>query len=265
MAEYLYSAGLERMIKPTNNHFHLHSHLEHEILIFLEGDSKYVVEEKNYDLEPDDIIIIRKHEMHRIYHNSEKDYARIVIMVSPEFFQRYNCKEYEQVFLETNKKRGNRISAELVHSSGLYDAISRLKKYSDNFSAMHNPIADSIMVEIMYLINKISMFEKADTTNKTIKNVITYINNHFTEEITLDILCGNFFISKYHLCHIFKEATGLTVQEYVRQKRLTLVDELKKEGKTLTEAALTAGFGDYSSFYRAYIKRYKTSPKNPIG
>ncbi|MBS7298066.1 MAG: helix-turn-helix domain-containing protein [Eubacteriales bacterium] len=261
MPECLYSVGFEKMTKPTNNHFHLHSHLEHEILIFLEGDSKYVVEEKSYDLEADDIIIIRKHEMHRIYHNSSKDYERIIIMVSPEFFVKHDCGEYEQVFLEKNKRRGNRISAELVHSSGLYDAVLRLKKYSNDFSDMHNSITDSIMIEIMYLINKISMFEKSDTTNKTLKNIINYINNHFTEEITLDILCENFFLSKYHLCHIFKEATGITVQEYVRQKRLTYADSLITEGKSLTEAALTAGFGDYSSFYRAYMKKYKTNPK----
>ena len=264
MAEELYSIGYERMIKPTNNNFHLHSHLEHEILVFLEGDSKYVVEEKSYDLEADDVIIIRKHEMHRIYHNSQKDYMRIVIMVSPDFFDVYNCPDYEQVFLEQNKNRGNRISAQIVHSSGLCEAISRLRRYSDDFTNLHNPITDSIMVEIMYLINKISMFENADTTNKTLKKIINYINNHFTEEITLDILCENFFLSKYHLCHIFKEATGITVLEYVRQKRLTFADALTKDGKTLTEAALAAGFGDYSSFYRAYVKRYKTNPKNLI-
>ena len=108
------------------------------------------------------------------------------------------------------------------------------------------------------------MFENADTTNKTLKKIINYINNHFTEEITLDTLCENFFLSKYHLCHIFKEATGITVLEYVRQKRLTFADALTKDGKTLTEGALAAGFGDYSSFYRAYVKRYKTNPKNLI-
>lgn len=264
MQEELYSAGFEKIMSPKNRPFHLHSHLEHEVLVFLGGDSKYVVEDKNYDLEPGDIIIIRKHEMHRIYHNSNKEYSRVLIMISPEFFDRYNCREYEQAFLGKNKKRGNRINAQLVLSSGLYDAVARLRKYSDDFSNMYNPIVESVMVEIVYLISKISQFEKPDTTNKIIKNTITYINNHFTEDITLDILCEKFFVSKYHLCHIFKEATGLTVQEYVRHKRLTLVDELKKMDRTLTEAAFEAGFKDYSSFYRTYIKMHKTNPKNKI-
>lgn len=258
----LYSAEFAKISNPTKKQFRLHNHLMHEILIFLEGDAKYVVEEKNYDLEPGDIIIIRNQEMHRIHHNSDKEYSRIVLMVSPEFFKKYDCPEYEQAFLDKSKNNGNKISAELVHSSGLYAAISRLRKYSEDFSDIYSPVAESMMIEIMYLINKISMFEKPDTANKIIKNVISYINKHFTEEITLDTLSEKFFVSKYHLCHIFKQATGLTVQEYVRRKRLTLARELHEAGKTLTEAAIASGFSDYSTFYRAYMKINKTSPKN---
>ena len=74
---------------PSNDHFYLHAHSEHEIFMFMEGDSKYVVEDKNYDLSPGDIIIIKKHEMHRIYHNSDKKYRRLVLMVFPEFFSQF--------------------------------------------------------------------------------------------------------------------------------------------------------------------------------
>lgn len=247
---------------PSNDHFYLHAHGEHEIFMFMEGDSKYVVEDKNYDLSPGDIIIIRKHEMHRIYHNSNKKYRRLVLMVFPEFFSEFNCAEYENVFLSNDSGLGNKINAETVHSSGLYDAFLRLKKYSTDFTQLYTPIADSIMIEILHLINHISMFEKAESSNKVIKGVIHYINNHFTEKITLDALCEKFYVSKYYLCHIFKESTGLTVHEYVKQKRLTLAKDFVREGKTLTEAALLSGFSDYSSFYRAYMKKNKQNPKS---
>lgn len=246
---------------PSNDHFYLHAHGEHEIFMFMEGDSKYVVEDKNYDLSPGDIIIIKKHEMHRIYHNSDKKYRRLVLMVFPEFFSMFNCPEYENVFLINDSKIGNRINAETVHSSGLYDAIMRLMKYSKNFTEIYTPITNSIMIEILHLINHVSMFENAENSNKVIKSVIHYINNHYTEKITLDAICEKFFLSKYYLCHIFKEATGLTVHEYVKRKRLALAREYVREGKTLTEAAILSGFSDYSSFYRAYMKENKQNPK----
>lgn len=260
MVDTLYSANETTSSSPLKTQFHLHSHSDYELYLFLEGDAKYVVEEKVYDLSLGDVIIIRKHEMHRVFHASNKKYRRIVIMVSPDFFTAHNCPEYESVFLKEHADTGNRINAEIVRSSGLLDAMMRFKQYSEDFKKLNSPIAESMMMEILYLLNRISSFESADTTNKIVKNVIDYINGHFTSEITLETLCEKFYVSKFHLCHIFKASTGLTIQQYIRQKRLTLVDELRGEGKTLTEAALSSGFGDYSSFYRAYVKRHQKNP-----
>lgn len=262
MADYLYS--FDEKLNPTssNKHFYLHNHNEYEIYMFLEGDAKYVVEDRNYDLVHGDIIIIRKHEMHRVFHNSDKKYRRIIIMISPDFFTEHKCPEYEAVFLDKGPNVGNKIGADTVRSSGLYDTIMRLKKYSDGFSRPNTAISDSIMIEMLHIINGITNFETDKASHSTIKNVINYINQNFTEEITLDILCKQFFVSKYHLCRIFKDATGLTVQNYIKQKRITLALELTKNGASLTEAALEAGFKNYSSFYRACLDRYNISPKN---
>lgn len=247
-----YTLSEYKIEQADNSLFALHSHDEYEILIFLKGDSHYIIEDKTYLLEAGDVIIIRKHEMHRIYHNSNSEYHRIVIMVSPEFFKSRNCSEYENAFLNPLTKKGNKINSEIVHSSGLHDAIVRLKKYSDNFKNTSSPVVDSVIVEILYIINSIVSFTKADVVNKQLKPVISYINNNFTEEITLDTLSEKFFISKFHLCRIFREATGLTIQGYVKSKRLLYAKELIQNGMNMTEAAMCAGFNNYSSFYRAY-------------
>ena len=59
-------------------------------------------------------------------------------------------------------------------------------------------------------INEDLIMQTADSINVPIRNVIHYINNNFTNKIPLDLLCELFYISKYHLFHIFKEAMGLT-------------------------------------------------------
>ena len=254
-----FSADEIFMKSAKNTNFRLHNHDRYEIYLFLEGDSKYIVEENVYNLEPYDMIIIRKHEMHRVYHNSNAKYRRFVLMISPDYFK--DCPEYEEVFLKSSAGRGNKINSDVVRSSGIYDAVMRLKKYSDGYSLSESPVIKGTITEILYILNSISHFSVGDNSNNQLKEVISYINNNYTDEITLDILEEKFYISKYHLCRIFKEATGLTVQNYIRQKRLTYVSELKRQGKNLTEAATLAGFNDYSSFYRAYKNKYKKSPK----
>lgn len=246
---------------PSNINFRLHNHDDYEILFFFEGDARYVVEERTYSLEPCDIIIIRKHEMHRIYHNSPARYRRSVLMVSPEFFRANNCPEYEAQFLNASSDIGNKLSGDVVRSSGLYDAFLRYKKYSNNFTVDGGtPILRSIMTEILYLLNQSTMFSSSDLAGSPIKPVISYLNNHYTEEITLDGLEEQFYLSKYYLCRTFRRDTGLTIHEYLNRKRLTRVGELKKEGKSIGEAAQLAGFRDYSSFYRAYMKENGMSP-----
>ena len=245
---------------PSNAHFRLHNHDDYEIYMFFEGDAKYVVEEKNYSLEPGDIIVIRKHQMHRVFHSSAIPYHRFVLMVSPDFFVENNCSEYEEQFINPLAGADNKISAEIVHSSGLYDAFMRIKKYSDDFNKPDTPVVRAAVVEFLYLINNIRSFSVPDTPNIQLKSVITYINNRFMENISLDELEKRFYISKYHLCRIFRNATGLTVHQYITRKRLTMVRELVQSGKNYSEAAVTAGFGDYSSFYRAHKSIYGKPP-----
>ncbi len=247
---------------PSNQNFMLHNHDEYEILLFLEGDAKYVVEDKSYTLEPCDIIVIRKHELHRIFHNSVTPYRRILLMVDPDFFVVNGCTDYEAQFIKAPLGAGHKIPADLVRSSGLLEAFLRYQKYSENYTLNNDtPVLKSIIIEILYLINKITAFSGADLTASPIKSVILYINNHYTEDISLDLLQDKFFISKYYLCRVFHKATGLTVQEYIRRKRLTKVRELRTNGLSLTDAASQSGFRDYSSFYRAYQKEYGVSPK----
>lgn len=265
MIEQHYSIGYSCNEDPSNVKFQLHNHDEYELLLFLEGDARYVVEEKNYTLEPGDIILIRKHEMHRIYHNRPACYRRIIMMVAPEFFKENHCQEYETQFIRSFQGKDNKIGAEQVKSSGLLDAFERYQKYSEEYTLKrNNPILVATVIEILYLVNKIAGFSAADLTNNPMKPVMLYLNNCYTEDITLDALEEKFYMSKYYLCRAFRKATGLTIQEYIRKKRLTKVRELKNNGMSISEAALNAGFHDYSSFYRAYLKEYGIAPRKDM-
>ncbi len=262
MSETLYKFNEDITEKPSDSIFQLHSHNNYEIYMFLEGEAEYIVEEKVYALAPGDIIIIKKHEMHRVHLLDNKQYHRIVFMLYPDFFIQDGFGDLENIFLATTSKSGNKISAKTAKSIGLYDAIMRFKKYTDDFSSPYTIVTKSVLVEILYLLNRFSNLENTDTINQSVANVIHYLNNHFTDSITLDVLCEKFFVSKYYLCHIFKQATGITVQQYVREKRLVKALELKNSGMSLTEAAIQSGFDNYSSFFRAFTKRYQSNPTN---
>ena len=109
----------------------------------------------------------------------------------------------------------------------------------------------------MYIDNKDSL--KYD---KQIEEILKYINNNLSEDLSILILSDKFFISKYYLMHKFKKETGYTLHNYVLQKRLLMAKELIKSGESVTKASLQCGFKDYSSFLRSFKKMFNTTPRD---
>lgn len=88
----------------------------------------------------------------------------------------------------------------------------------------------------------------------------TYIQEHLEEELTLERLAGEFFVSKYHISHVFKDNLGISLHQYILKKRLAAARDAILAGTDMSEASYSYGFRDYSSFYKAFRKEYGLSP-----
>ncbi|MDZ7543702.1 helix-turn-helix domain-containing protein, partial [Clostridium perfringens] len=75
---------------------------------------------------------------------------------------------------------------------------------------------------------------------KYIRDTVDYIEEHLCEYLSLDLIAGRLSFSSYHFHRVFHYITGITVMEYVRQRRLSLSAELLADSKlSITEIALT--------------------------
>ncbi len=90
--------------------------------------------------------------------------------------------------------------------------------------------------------------------------VARYLDDNIDRDVSLDSLARRFFVSKYYLCRAFKKYNGISVHSYINNKRVTCAKQLIESGESASSAAYKVGFGDYSSFYRAYVKIYGRSP-----
>ena len=90
--------------------------------------------------------------------------------------------------------------------------------------------------------------------------VISYLNEYAGKDISLDRLARRFFVSKYYLCRAFKKHNGISVRGYINRKRIMYAKQLIDAGETASRAAYQVGYGDYSAFYRAYVKLVGKSP-----
>lgn len=241
-----------------------HTHSSYEILLFVKGSAHYTVEGVKYSLSPMDMMIMRNNELHNITQYADSEYERVIINIRLDFFERYDCEEYRSIFDDRLAGRGNLIPASVINSHKIFDIIRRIEKYEKEGG--DEIVKSSCLIELLYLINKYGKtaeYKKAEI-NTTVEKIINYINENLSEPLTLDGISEKLFLSKYHLCRIFREHTGYTVNRYIAYKRILNVKKLCFEGKNLTEASELSGFESYSNFYKTYTKTMGCSPKEGI-
>ncbi len=95
----------------------------------------------------------------------------------------------------------------------------------------------------------------------SLDEVFRYIHNHLTEDLTLELLEKEFFVSRSHLIREFRKRTGQTVHSYIVRARLDLCRSYIEQGYSITEVYRKGGFGGYNHFFKAFRKAYGMTPK----
>ncbi len=102
----------------------------------------------------------------------------------------------------------------------------------------------------------------SDRNIKRLKTLLSYIDEHYGEKITLGELSEVAGVSSKYLCRNFYSLTGKTPMAYIAQYRAERAAEMLKERKMpLSEIAVACGFGDQSYFVKQFKKFTGKTPK----
>lgn len=249
--------------------FDFHYHDFNKIMIFLRGNINYSIEGKNYLLKPYDIVLVNAGEIHKPSFLDDSTYERIIIYVSPQFINSYKDTDYDlnYCFDRATKEHSNVLRIHSMDKSKLYQVCLELE-HSIHNNAFANELYQKILfLEFMIQLNRTAIsnhinYMDSDMANSKLLDLLYYINAHLTEDLTIDKLSAEFYLSRYYLMHFFKEETGYTIGNYITEKRLLLAKSLVQKGNSATEACFMCGFKNYSTFSRAFKKAFNTMPKN---
>lgn len=93
------------------------------------------------------------------------------------------------------------------------------------------------------------------------QNIRNYIDAHFTEHLSIDAIAGELECSRATVMNCFKAAYGITVNNYVIEKRLELAaDLLKNSDDSIKAVGLCCGFHDQNYFSRVFMRKYHKMP-----
>lgn len=249
--------------------FEFHYHDFNKIVIFISGKVTYLIEGKAYELKPWDILFVSSNEVHKPLIDPKETYERIVIWINSKFLEKHNTEGNNLMtcfeLASSQKCSLLRLSPELLIS--IKNTMSQLEAaYKDNEFGNY-VLKNALFLQIMVYLNRLALRNENNSRNSDIKydenidNILNYINTNLNSDLSLDKLSDKFYMSKYYLMHKFKKYTGYTIYNYIMQKRIIMANNLIKGGKPITEACFECGFGDYSSFLKAFKKIFGTSPK----
>lgn len=247
----------------------LHHHDFYEVYFFLSGNVQYNIESRSYLLTPGDILLISPMELHQpVFHDDQKDYERIVLWINQRFLSELSPPDQDLTACfdstlpgHTNLLRPTNAQRQLL--SFQLERLTQENQAQDNYSAL---TALTYLAQILISLNRLAISASQSSDNRSVPDsvvygVLAYINEHYSEDLTLDHLANRFFISKYHLSREFGRIVGTSVHRYLIQKRLAMAKQMMSSGMSSSEVYQQCGFGDYSNFYRAFKAEYQITPK----
>lgn len=250
---------------PNDRDFTMHIHEQCEIYCFVSGDAEYLVEGAHYPLKTGSVLIMRPAESHRARILSNEKYERYAVNFS---FAATDVLDPRRIlikpFLDRPLGRGNLYSTRELGSEtmrlfeemcGCGDQYERQLEISTRLF---------LLLELIYKAYLRRMTDGYAPPTELSEMLVAYVNDHLFEELSVSMLAERFFLSPSQIGRIFRRATGAAPWEYITIKRLTAAREKMRRGESAGSAAESTGFGDYSSFYRAYVKCFGCPPKDDM-
>lgn len=254
--------------------FPVHWHEEVEIIYVESGNLHVKIGEQDMDGKAGDVFFVNPRELHLMSSpDGEVEYYTLLFPI--EFISFQSMDELEvnltapirsnqllfpgQLLDENLKKEVRDILVKMIRDNR---QIHHLKEKEIGL-ASHHLQTRIYLLQILQLLYEADVLVKSESIGNSDmqKELLVYIQNHFTEKITLSMLAKEFHLSEKYVSRYFVEHFYLPFSNYVVHLRLTYAKQLlETTDEPVTEIALQSGFSNVSYFIRAFKNAYMKSP-----
>lgn len=249
---YLQESGSLTAIKPhTSRREKLHSYL---CFLVENGEGELSYDGKRYDLEAGDVVFI----------DCRKPYSH---STGKKLWSLRWCHFYGPSLPAIYAKYCERGGPPVIRPSDiavyekLLSDIFYIASSSDYIRDMR--INEKLNILLTLLMESSWHCESRANAPKRmeISRVKAFLDEHYSEKISLESVASNFFIDKHYLARLFKEQYGVTLVTYLLQIRITHAKRmLRFTDKSIEEIGLECGIGELSYFSRVFKKLEGVSP-----
>lgn len=240
-----------------------HYHNVHEIHYFFEGERRLFYKDRIYHVIPGDLIIIKKYELHSLCDWDKAGHSRILIDFKNEFFDSIksdidilNCFNRDIIVMRPNDTDKN------ILENKMMNVVNEFSAKKSGYKTMLVVQMTDFLITLDRMMNNYSdKREMPSPQYVIISEIMTYISEHYSDKLTLDILGKHFGYSRNYLCGLFKKVSGFSIISFINGTRIKKSQELLKFSKySIAEIAQLCGFESSTHFGRVFKEISGCSP-----
>ena len=236
-----------------------HLHDGCELLLSLTDGGSFFLMDNRHPIRRGTLLLMREGTLHRSV-AMQGVYDRYVLHVSAETLKRVSTAQTDLTAVFDENRCVQLDEAAVRQLSAVMD---RCMEISGAFGG--DLLRECAFVQLLVMVGQILLQPalcraQPEELSGPVRRAVDYIGIHAAEPLSLDILAERCFVTKYHLCRLFKKETGFTVGEYIQRLRVQRAAALLREGESVQRAGEWTGFSNCSSFIRAFSQIMGVSP-----
>lgn len=243
---------LSGIVQKFPNHFH-----EYYVIGFVEGGRRHMCcKGREYDVSRGDMVLFNPRDNHFCapVNGELLDYRAVNV---PAEVMEHAAKEITGREFTPHFTRNVVYQSDIAPAIGtLYDAILRKAPQMEKEEAFFF-LLEQVFMEYAEPFDEAAMIQP----NPRIEELCRYLEDHFSENVTLDRLLEQVDFGKSYLLRAFTRQTGLSPYRYLQNVRLTRAKEFLEKGVAPIDAAFLAGFSDQSHFTNFFKEFIGLTPK----
>ena len=256
-------------ITENMRYYGFHCHDFYEFYIHLQGAKYFGIDNEVYLLKPNELIIVPPFHMHGlITEDSLIYYERAFLYTSGNILDLMGMRQIDPVGILTENARNQRflftLSPEKARTCA--ELMQSVQKNNES-AASWNRFSDFSCILpflriVLETVQTSAHVKPSASIQPVMQKILIYINDHFTEPMTLKELSLRFGVSMSSLSHDFYRYIHHSVYDYILFRRVMYARQLMFENESLGDICYKCGFQNYSSFLRAFHKISGISPSD---